>query len=213
MKDKIFFQTTLIKWVSKNKRKFPWRKSKVSRYEQIVAEIMLKKTAAAGVIDVYRKFFSEFPSLSILSKTKLEKIERIVKPLGLHKSRSILISRIPEILKKRKIKSDYLLKINGIGQYVASSFCCFYYGHKEPIVDTNVIRLLGRYFGKAFIKDPRRDKTIFPFSVALLPKKGFVEYNYALIDFPALICKASKPSCNNCPLKIYCHYYRNTKIA
>ena len=206
---KKFFQSTLIKWIHYNKRNFPWRKENITPYEQLVAEIMLIKTNARGVIDVYNNFMKAYPTKEKLSKGKITKIKKLIRSLGLYKSRSRLLKKVPYLLNKNNISFDQLFSEKGIGMYVSSSFFCFCYGQRIPIIDTNVIRLFSRYFGKSFNLDPRRDKNIFDFAEDILPIKKYIEFNYALLDLPALICKPKNPNCSGCPLAVNCLYSNN----
>ncbi len=47
----------------------------------------------------------------------------------------------------------------------------------------------------------------------LLDRFKHREFNFALIDFAATICKAKMPLCSNCPLGEYCvFYFHSTKV-
>ena len=40
-----------------------------------------------------------------------------------------------------------LLKLPGVGEYIASAFRSFHFGKREFIIDSNVVRLYGRFYG------------------------------------------------------------------
>ena len=107
---------------------------------------------------------------------------------------------------------EYLLGIKGIGNYIASAILCFGYGRPYPIVDTNIIRIFDRCFDvKSNKTRPRTDKFIWTFAKETLPKKNFIDYNYALLDFAATICRARNPKCKDCFFFDNCNYEFKTK--
>jgi A/G-specific adenine glycosylase len=101
--------------------------------------------------------------------------------------------------------SDSLIRLPGVGRYIASATLCFAFGRRVPIVDTNVIRIFSRYFG--IISRERRakdDQQLWAIAETLLPRKNIREYNWALIDFAASMCTVRKPSCRYCLMKREC---------
>ena len=57
----------LLNWYSKNKRKLPWRTKKnvTNPYCVWISEIMLQQTNVSTVINYYKKFISNWPTIYI----------------------------------------------------------------------------------------------------------------------------------------------------
>jgi A/G-specific adenine glycosylase len=93
---------------------------------------------------------------------------------------------------------DELTSLPGVGDYVASAVACFSKGEPTPIIDTNVVRVLGRIFGLRLEGEARRRKEIREATAMCLDQRQPRLYNYALLDFAALVCTASAPRCTVC---------------
>ena len=62
----------LLIWYRKNKRKLPWRLKKNAKnpYYVWISEIMLQQTNVSTVINYYKKFIFNWPTVHSLSKSK-----------------------------------------------------------------------------------------------------------------------------------------------
>jgi len=104
-------------------------------------------------------------------------------------------------------KREELLAIRGIGNYTGNAILCFGYNKPYAIVDTNVIRVFERFFDfKSSSKRPHTDKKVWEFAQMLIPVNNYVDYNYGLLDFAAVVCRAKKPMCSNCLIYNMCCY-------
>ena len=207
-------QTKLMKWFKENQRDFPWRDSRKTKYDILIAEMMLQKTRAGGIVKTYLKFIKKYPGFQELSKASQSEIAHMIKPLGLHNMRSKNFINLCASLKHRKWKipssKEELLKLPGVGDYIANAYLVVALNKRVPIVDTNIKRIYNRLFSIVPTKDPRRDENIWIFCESLLPKRKYKEFNWALLDFAALVCKSKKPECKSCPLRNYCDFYQNS---
>src|SRR5712692_2418229 len=94
---------------------------------------------------------------------------------------------------------DELMSLPGVGDYVASAVVCFSSGEPTPIIDTNVVRVIGRIFGLRLEGEARRRKEMRDAATLCLDQRQPRLYNYALLDFAALVCAAGAPRCSECP--------------
>lgn len=104
-----------------------------------------------------------------------------------------------------------LRQLPGVGRYTAGAIMSFAHQLDAPIVDTNVARLLGRYFGLPSAGGfPRRK--LWDLAAAVIPQgKGYL-INQALMDMGAMVCLARKPRCVICPLHRGCLGRANAKL-
>lgn len=206
------FHKALLAWFKENRRDFPWRYSK-NPYHILVSEILLQKTDAQKALSAYKLFIKKFPDIESLSTAEPSEIEAIIKDIGLFYRAERLVDLAKALVNEHsgdipRVKDD-LLKLKGIGRYAASAVRCFAFNKREAIVDTNIIRLFNRVFGfKSTKKRPREDAELWQFAETLLPSRNVRDYNYALLDFSALVCSAKKPRHEICPLKDICKHYK-----
>ncbi len=83
------------------------------------------------------------------------------------------------------------------------------FSKNSPIVDSNIARVLNRYFGMALSGEIRRNKKIVEkaddlFSHCIYEPK---ELLFAIIDFSALVCTPLNPMHEICPFKDECKLY------
>jgi A/G-specific adenine glycosylase len=210
-REKKFVQRILI-WFRSNERIFPWRKT-TDPYKILVVEHLLRKTTAKQVSDIYDAFFTAFPDLKTLSEAPKSKISSIIRPLGLQNQRSKSLHQIAIKLAssgKVPLNEDELMALPGIGQYGADAVRCLAYAEVTPMVDRNVVRVIDRVFS---ILGPGMNplsetaaKAVRDFVKRNLLNNNTREFNLALLDFAAKICKAKNPLCSICPQKSLCNW-------
>ncbi|AFL95284.1 hypothetical protein CL1_1081 [Thermococcus cleftensis] len=202
-----FFVNSLLSWYYQNGRNFPWRETR-DPYRILVAELMLQRTKASQVVPVYLEFIKEFPDVLSLSRASPERIREYFSRLGLE-WRAEKVLALAKILAEKyegRIPCDRkeLLSLPGIGQYISAAVLSFACDVPVAVVDSNVVRVLSRYFGVTPKGEGRRDRKILGLASKILPKHSHREYNFAIIDFAALICTPKKPKCKRCPLREKC---------
>ncbi len=199
----IFFRKQIIRWGRRNYSSFPWRKT-TNPWHALVAEIMLQRTKAEQVLPVYQEFASKYPTAAEYAR---DIRGRVFQSLGLYWREKELRSLAAE-LSSRPIpagKQD-LLNLPGIGNYIASAYRSLHREKREPIIDSNIVRLYGRFFGFDTHGETRRKRWFINLADRLTPSRSFRDYNYALIDFTRAICRP-KPLCDRCVLNKRCNYF------
>lgn len=192
---------------------FPWRETR-DPYKILCSEILLQQTNAEKVVPVYNKIISDYPETADLSEAETAELEEIIKPLGLLKRAGRLRKIAAEITQKYDgiIPADKkaLLKLPGVGNYTANAVMCFAFEKQVGVLDTNTIRILARVFDiKSDKARPRNDKNLQNELNKVIPKNKSKIFNYALLDFAALICTAENPNCRKCLISRICFYYSN----
>lgn len=203
------FRSDLLSWAYDNLRTFPWRETD-DPYEILIAEILLQKTAAEKVEPVYREFLSTYPSLDELAAADREELADIIYSLGLQNQRSKALISIGETLQGDGVPddTDRLLKLPYVGRYAANATLCFAFGEPRPIVDANVVRVYTRIFDTDF---DYRDEEAWEFAENVLPEAYAWEFNLAILDFAAAICRPKTPRCEECFFTDQCSYYRSRR--
>ena len=201
------FRHTIIHWFDSNGRDYPWRRT-TDPFRVLIAEMMLRRTKADQVEEVYNDLFKQYPDIKSMAEAKEIDLERILYPLGLK-------WRIPSFwLVARKIARGYecrvpetrgeLITLPGVGDYVAGAVLSIGYGKSEWMVDSNIVRLFKRYFGVKTSREGRRDKHIVEIAKMYASEDDSRQANLAILDFAALVCMPRNPKCEECTLITQC---------
>ena len=206
-----YFQQRLIRWYRVHQRDLPWRKTR-DPYRILVSEVMLQQTQVDRVMPKYREFLERYPTLRALAAAKKQELRRVWYPLG-YNVRPLRLRRIAQRAVQEhggRIPDTYdgLVAMDGIGRYTAGAVLSFAFQKDAPIVDTNVARLLSRYFGvRGSIKRGATQRRLWQLAEAVIPAgKGYV-INQAMMDFGAMVCTARSPRCPTCALQRACRSY------
>ncbi|MCP3029639.1 hypothetical protein [Halobacillus sp. A5] len=197
-----FFQLNLINWGSNHFVDFPWRYTE-NHWHALAAEIMLQRTNANQVINVYKEFCEKYPSPEDYID---DKAPNTFNSLGL-KWREELLQKLAYFLTLQEIPKNKkeLIKLPGVGEYIAAAFLSLHLNIIATIIDSNVVRVYGRFFGFPTDSETRRKKWFIEFANKLTPLDNHRRYNYAVIDFTREICRP-KPQCHRCLLNKYCSF-------
>jgi A/G-specific adenine glycosylase len=180
----------------------------------LVSEILLRKTDRYKAKSIYPLFTGKFLNLEELAQADQRYLIEILRPLGLLNQRAVQLKKASQFILEEfggKVPDKFvdLMKIPGVGRYTANAVLCFSFGRNVAVLDTNVIRLLEKFFGISFKRArPRYDPELWKFTEALALSRNAREYFYGTLDLSNQICKAKDPKCGECPLKKMCTYFR-----
>ena len=157
------------------------------------------------------KFLERYPTLESLAIAELEALARLLQPLGLYFRAERLWKTAKIILEKHRGKipesEAELMMLPGSGKYTARAICSQAFGQPRAVLDTNVARILERFFGIEGGRVKSRCKILWREAEAIAPDTEVGRWNLALLDFGAIICTARNPQCFQCPLSQRCHWF------
>jgi len=210
------FVRRLLEWYESNKRRFSWRERTLTPYESLVLEILLQRTMAERVDKLFPQFITKYPSVQVLHSIPKRRLISDIKTLGLERRRAKILKDLAgELMRKWRGEipesADDLTQLPGVGPYVTNAVSCFSRQEAVPLVDTNVARVLHNVFGLPVRRDPSSDKHAWAFVKDIMPKTRAKEFNWALIDLGAMICKPRNPLCEMCPMSSICIYRQGKK--
>lgn len=201
-----FFEKHLLDFFKKAGREhLPWRKKRMPAYEVWVSEIMLQQTQVNRVIEYYTRFLKRFPAVEVLAQASWEEFLPYYEGLGYYargrnmlKAAKVVVSEYGGTFPRDK---KALETLPGVGPYTAAAIMSFAYGDEHLAWDTNLSRVIGRFFfgGKHLLGDMALWEERFQ-----SPKKVL---NAALMDFGSALCIA-RPKCGACVIRSQCTYYR-----
>jgi A/G-specific adenine glycosylase len=207
-------KAVLLNWYAKNKRDLPWRLTR-DPYKIWVSEIMLQQTTVSTVIAYYERWIKAFPTIHDLAKAPLQTVLKQWQGLGyynrvknLHKAAIVLINEHKGILPK---DPQVIRSLPGFGPYTTGSVLSIAYDIPLTIIDANVRRVVMRLLALPGAANTKQDPKINEFLLKVLPARGAGDFNQALMELGALVCRAKGPVCISCPLVKYCKAYREGK--
>ncbi|MFH1133284.1 MAG: Fe-S cluster assembly protein HesB [Nanoarchaeota archaeon] len=144
MKDFRPFQKKILMWYERNKRDLPWRRT-ANPYKILVSEMMLQQTQVDRALPYYARFTKRFPSMEALAKARQATVLKIWSGLGYNR-RGLNLHRLAKQVMAQggKLPTSYdgLVALPGIGPYTARAVLAFAFNKEEPVMDTNIRRVL-----------------------------------------------------------------------
>tara|TARA_Y100000590_G_scaffold212682_1_gene241011 strand:+ start:6333 stop:7397 length:1065 start_codon:yes stop_codon:yes gene_type:complete len=199
-------QKRLYLWYSKNKRILPFRNSK-EPYKIWLAEIMLQQTQMATVIPYYNRWINHFPNLQNVAEARLSELLKLWEGLGyyarcrnFHKA-AIIINRDHN----GKIPEDWetFRSLPGVGDYTAAAVLSISYSLPYVVIDGNVKRVMSRVLGRKKLST-RNMSMINNRLNNWIDKENPGDFNQAMMELGAMLCKPKRPNCTRCPLQTIC---------
>ncbi|GAB4330096.1 MAG: A/G-specific adenine glycosylase [Calditrichia bacterium] len=206
----------LLDWFKLDARIMPWRGEK-NLYRIWVSEVMLQQTQVVTVERYYPRFIKRFPDIPSLANSSLDDVLKSWEGLGyyararnLHKAAGIVMERY-----SGEIPTTYreFRKLPGVGDYVAAAVLSIGCGQPLAAVDGNVKRVLARLFLlDAPVNQPSSHKTFAAVAGELLSRHHPGQFNEAMMELGALVCRPQNPQCQNCPLAGFCRALRTGAV-
>ena len=211
------FNTILIDWYSNNKRDFPWRKTN-DPYFIWLSEIIMQQTQTGQGLPYYEAFVSNFPTVKSLAEADESEVLKLWQGLGyysrarnLHFSAKLIAEKLDGTFPNT---FDDIIKLKGVGDYTASAIASICFDEPTAVVDGNVYRVLSRYFGiDTPINSTKGIKEFKSLATDLIDHNNPGDYNQAVMEFGATVCKPQKPLCAECPLCNGCIARKENRIS
>jgi A/G-specific adenine glycosylase len=199
----------LFTWFREQGRDLPWRRTH-DPYAVLVSEFMAQQTTVAAVVPYFERWMKLFPTVAALAAADEQSVLAAWQGLGYY-SRARNFHRAAKAVVERhegEIPADLdaLRALPGIGEYTAGAVMAFAFDKPAPVVDANVARVLARLHdfrepidstrGKAFLREA---------ALELQPAgEGAREWNSAVMELGALVCKPRAPMCPACAIRGAC---------
>jgi A/G-specific adenine glycosylase len=199
----------LLRWFDGSRRDLPWRRRVADPYAVWLSEMMLQQTQVATVLRYYEPFLETFPTIDSLAAAPLDDLMRRWAGLGYYARARNLHRAAKEIVASHRGEIprtvDALMELPGVGRYTAGAVASIAFGAAAPVVDGNVARVLARCFGLgADFKSNGGRATFWSLAEVLLPSRRCGDFNQALMELGATMCRPRSPACDACPLAARC---------
>lgn len=208
----------MLRWFAEYGRKdLPWQQQ-VNPYRVWVSEVMLQQTQVATVIPYYEKFTAYFPDVGSLAEAELDTVLHYWSGLGYY-ARGRNLHRAAEVIMDQHrgqfpADLEQVMALPGVGRSTAGAILSLSLGQRHAILDGNVKRVLARCFavagwpGKASVANQ-----LWQLAERYTPADRVAEYNQAMMDLGATVCKRGGWQCGECPLESLCIARREQSVA
>ena len=208
------FRRKLMQWFRKSARKLPWR-GVHDPYRTWVSEIMLQQTRVTAVIEHYKQFLRQFPTIVSLSLALEPDVLAAWSGLGYYRRARMLHKTAQFITRERQgalpADSAALRTLPGIGDYTAAAIASIAFGESIATVDGNVERVLLRVTGRPHVSTAAGRAFVQTQANELVPRKKLEksvnaagDHNEAMMELGATVCLPKAPLCTQCPVYSLC---------
>jgi A/G-specific adenine glycosylase len=189
----------ILAWYTAVRRDLPWRRTS-DPYRILVSEVMLQQTQVVRVVPYYEAWLERFPSEQALAEAPAADVLRSWSGLGYNR-RALALHAAATVVARdgwpRTVAG--LLALPGVGPYTAAAVASFAFGEQAAAVDTNVRRVIERLDRRR-----RRPPELARRAQAILPAGRAADWNQALMELGATVCRPRRPVCGACPLRVGC---------
>lgn len=189
----------LLGWYDEHRRPLPWRRTR-DPWAILVSEVMSQQTQISRVIPRWEAFMERYPRPEILAAADRAELITVWSGLG-YQRRAIHLQRTAEIIAREgwPTTSTALAELPGVGPYTAAAVACFAFGEPVAAVDTNLRRIISRWLGRTLTG---RDLTAT--AADLVDRDRAADWNQAMMDLGAELCRPRRPHCERCPIEPHC---------
>ena len=186
----------LLDWYAQVRRPLPWRFTR-DPYAILVSEVMLQQTQAARVAPYYERWLARFPDPAALAAAAPAEVLGLWSGLGYNRRALALRAAAREI--SHSGWPQPLTKLPGVGPYTAAAVASFAWDEQVAAVDTNLRRVIERRDGVR-----RGPAALAARAAELLPEGRAAEWNQAMMELGATVCRPRRPDCGACPVRRGC---------
>ncbi|MDZ7727066.1 MAG: A/G-specific adenine glycosylase [Dehalococcoidia bacterium] len=193
------------RWYAANGRHdLPWRQTR-DPYAVLVSEVMLQQTQVDRVVPYWEAWLERWPDAQALAQAETAEVIRAWSGLGYNRrARNLQRAALAACERYGGIPCEpaKLRELPGIGPYTASAVASFAGERRTAVVDTNIGRVIARaVLGQERAGSPRAVEAA---AELLLPPRKTRDWNLALMDLGATVCRSRNPACGACPVARLC---------
>lgn len=198
-------------WFDAAARDLPWRRPDAGAWPVLVSEFMLQQTSVVRVLPYYLEWIERWPTPEALAAEPASAAVSAWGRLGyprraqrLHACAQVITAEHGGVVPR---EIEVLRTLPGIGDYTAAAVATFAHGQPHVVLDVNVRRVLARV--ESGIEFPpgsptRAERTLAAAWVDGATDAEAVRWAAASMELGALICTATNPACERCPISDSC---------
>jgi A/G-specific adenine glycosylase len=203
-----FTRSHLLEWFDGARRDLPWRRTS-DPYRIWISEVMLQQTQVERVVGYYERFLRAFPTVEALAAASVDDVLKAWEGLGyyararaVHEAARIVVRDRGGELPKT---SAELAKLPGFGAYTAAAVASIAFGERVAALDVNAFRVLARLFRvDGPVTNGATRARLRALGEGLVDPRRPGDFNAAMMELGALVCRPRAPLCLLCALAGAC---------
>lgn len=165
---------------------------------------MLQQTTVAAVVPYFERWMARFPTVESLAEAEPDEVDHLWAGLGYY-SRCRRLHAVARLVREMGWPNDVpsLRALPGIGSYTVAAVGSIAFGWPLACVDGNVERVYSRLrCDKAVGGEIKRSAQAWADKVLCPERAG--DWNQAVMELGATICRPKDPQCQSCPVSKHC---------
>jgi endonuclease-3 len=176
-----------------------------SPWELLVATVLSAQSTDAQVNRTTPALFREFPTPAALAGAPRERIESLIRRLGMFRRKAESLQRLAHAVHHEHggevpHSLEALVCLSGVGRKTANVILGTAFGEPAITVDTHVGRL-SRRMGLSDATDPAKVEQDL---CALLAPADWTLFCHRMIHHGRQVCAARRPACSGCAVRSLC---------
>ncbi len=193
----------LLCWYDCSRRDLPWRRTK-DPYAIWVSEIMLQQTQVSTVIPYFERWMARFPTVESLAVADEQDVLSLWQGLGYYRRCRLLADGARWVVSHGlpRTAAEWLA-VPGVGPYTSGAIASISVDDPAPLVDGNVERVYARFAGDSSV-GLLLHRNAWDWARLNLDSERPGDYNQALMELGATVCRPVGAECGRCPLASDC---------
>ena len=201
-------QQALLVWYDAEKRELPWRQTQ-DPWHILLSEILLQQTQVSRGIVFWERMVQAFPTVESMANASVDTVLKAWEGAGYYSRARRLHALSQQVMLPAseggfdgRLPSTYtsLLSLPGIGPYTAAAVASIAFGEPVACVDGNIRRVMAR---RTADENPGV-KAVQSWADASLVADRPGDWNQALMELGATVCKPRRVGCGTCPIESSC---------
>jgi endonuclease-3 len=174
--------------------------------ELLVATLLSAQCTDERVNQVTRTLFRKYRTAEDYANAPEGELEALIRPTGYYRQKARNLRRAAQMLVERhggEVPDDFeaLQALPGVARKTANIIMGTAFGVPTGVVVDTHVRRVAHRLGLSDARDPNRIEEDLK---ALIPREEWIQASHLLVFLGRYICKARRPSCDECPVKDLC---------
>lgn len=169
---------------------------------------MLQQTTVRAVVPYFERWLELFPDIASLAGAPLRKVLRAWQGLGYYERARNMRRTAKIVLAEHGGRfpddPEALRRLPGFGPYTTAAVLSLAFDKPFPVLDANVRRLVMRLLALRSKPGAGPDRRISDWLERVCPRYGAGDFNQAMMELGALVCRPRSPLCLSCPVLEAC---------
>lgn len=173
-------------------------------YRILVATILSARTRDEVTAAASARLLEAAPDPEALARLPEETIQKLIYPVGFHRSKAGYLARLPKALEafggRVPDEIDSLVRLPGVGRKTANLVRSVAFDKDAICVDTHVHRIMNLW-GYVTTRTPLETEMALRKN---LPRRYWKTVNRILVSFGQTVCRPTAPGCSRCVVDSLC---------